>query len=410
MVSGARALLRRTRPYLSTSGTNFALLAIGLASSILASRALGPSARGQYVSWTTWSLTVGVLCTLGAPQAIVTLPGSAHAVTLRSVAPAIGSMLCLASVSTAVVLLVLGAPPEAVVAGTLFSAASAFSGIQIAFQQRRGRMAIGFNAVRVAPQVALLISVTVLALGDSRDPATWMLVVAASQLTAAFLVQAAVIKLEVVAIDSAEESGRHSRSLLRRSLRLAPINGISQLQYRADLLAVSAFCASETTGVYAVASAAQSAVFSVGQSGGMVLFGRRERQGTRSALAWVALVSGSTAGVFWLAAPYVIPALYGRAFAGAVDPVRLLALAAVPQAIDYLLSHRAMALSRTLSMSVVKTLGTALAVGGILLVSDSSNAATLAAAIVLGVYTLVVGVTVLGTLMTRKRDARSRNA
>jgi O-antigen/teichoic acid export membrane protein len=65
----------------------------------------------------------------------------------------------------------------------------------------------------------------------------------------------------------------------------------------------------------------------------------RARRLVRSTILWLAVVGGGFAVAIWLAAPWLMPRLYGADFSGSVDVVRILALSIVPAYVNYVLTH-----------------------------------------------------------------------
>src|SRR5262249_21288164 len=59
------------RGILGTAGTNVLLAMIGLATSILAARLLGPAGRGELAAIQTWPAVVATVALLGLPDAVV---------------------------------------------------------------------------------------------------------------------------------------------------------------------------------------------------------------------------------------------------------------------------------------------------------------------------------------------------
>jgi len=385
------------RGFLPTATTNGLILVLAVGSSVIASRALGPHGRGEFVAWQVWASTVGILVTTGVPQAVVTLPGDRHALGLRSVALAALGLCVAAAIGGALALLLIHAPTFATGAGALAAAASAFSGIQIGFQQRRGNMVGGFNLARLAPPVAAFAASALVALSRTQNPTTWFAVTATLQVNA-------IILSGVLLRERRTTERRRSRELLMGAIKLAPVNAVTQVQYRADSLIVAALFPASSVGYYAVASAAGSAVLSIGQAGGMVRFGRRSRGTVAESRApfLATLVLALLAAVF---ARPIVALLYGSAFLPAVAAVRLLAFVGFFQSIDYYVVHVAMLHGRTALMVVLKTLY--VAVVGLLLVGVAkTDADIMHVGMVVLAASMVVSAVMVAFLVSSRGGAR----
>jgi O-antigen/teichoic acid export membrane protein len=65
----------------------------------------------------------------------------------------------------------------------------------------------------------------------------------------------------------------------------------------------------------------------------------RAGQLVRASLLWLVMAGAALAAAIWIAAPWLMPHLYGGDFSGAVRVVRILALSIVPAYVNYVLTH-----------------------------------------------------------------------
>lgn len=371
--------------------TNILMVGLGALTSILLSRGLGPSARGEYVSWQVWCTTVATMGSLGLPQGIVTLAQLPRRLTLRAMAPAVGLSLALSWVASAVALVMLGAPVLAMVAGLFLAAATVLTGVLAAAAQRAESLGAEFNLIRVGPLVAGIIGAVVSLWVFGHDAAAVFASTSGAQLAFALGMGIALSRRHAGA------TAQPWRPLVRESLGMTPISWVSLLQYRADLLVVSALYPSAATAFYAIGSSSQSAVFAAGQSTGMQWFARGRTMSLKSAIPGTIGICAIAALPFVVFAPGLVDLLYGRSFEAAAGPMVFLTIGAVPQALDYLFTHAAM-FRRTHGQAVgVKILGLGLLSGAVVLawhlglsVTGAAVLATLATVIAVGPLVLTL--------------------
>lgn len=351
---------RPRRETLYISGANVVVVGLGALTSILVARALGPEGRGDYVTWQVWSLTLASIGSLGLPQAVVTLQLLPKRVTPRAIAPAVLSSVLLGTAAALLALVVLKAPHAALLAGGLLATSTSLNGVLAGLAQRAGALGAEFNLIRLGPPIAGFAAVVFNLSTLSPNPATLLASVGGAQ--CAF----AVLMIAVVEYRYRRVPRQPWRLLLRESLAMAPIAWVTLLQYRADLLLVSLLFSSSSTAFYAIGASSQAAVFAAGQSTGMQWFGRGRTMSVRGALRSTVLICGVAALPFVLFPGPLVRLLYGEGFAPAAGPTAILALGALPQSFDYLLTHAAMIRRRHSFAVGIKFLTLGLLAGAVL--------------------------------------------
>lgn len=386
---------RRGAGLLAVGLGNVAILVLGLVSGVIGSRVLGPELRGEFVAAQTWAGTAAVLLTLGVGQAVVTYRGEDRQLTgplLLQVAGTLifGIVLFVALSASGQQRWLTGA---GIVGGAALMAGGLASSTSAGYSQRLGRMTGAFQRVRLLPQAVVGVAIVVVWQSGSRDPNYWLLAVGLAGFVPAVL-------LLVTLLGGPRAVRRVGRlrppSELVRGAGSAFVIVIgSQLIYRLDSLLVAVYLPSYKVALYAVAVSAAGACAAVGQAVGMLTFSRMRgmddprkqraiiRRSIGQALAVTAAVSAPLAAV----APWAIRIVYGSAFVPASGATRLLVLAAIPLAADYLLVHALLSLSASRGAFRVQLLAVVLTVG-LLAAAISNGSLALVAVVSAGIYTL----------------------
>jgi O-antigen/teichoic acid export membrane protein len=312
--------------------TNVALLAAGVASSVIASRALGPAGRGEYVSWQAWGAAGGILALGGVPQALV-LERHRRRFSRAEIALILAAT-CACALPVIIVATIALRPGVAATVGlALVIVATQMGALSVAQAQHLGRMVTEFNLARLIPTLALFGALLALFVGDSSSSTAWLLTIAVAQtgFTTVWLVHHT-------------RRGRERGDiggLLRRAFVIAPANWLTLLQYRLDVLAVAVLYPPSIVSYYAIGVAAQSAVLAVGQSTGMHWFTGQPGTLRRlwSELVFTAVIALAVAVPLAASATGWIGAAYGAPFTPAAPLVAILCLVGVAQSMDYLLTH-----------------------------------------------------------------------
>lgn len=318
--------------------TNLLMLASGIISSVLVSRFLGASGRGDYVTWNILAATVSTLALLGLPQVLVLDTWTPGRHRLQELGLPLAITIGLSSMAIVSIGVVVGLSWAAGIGMMLVAIATQSGAVGAAEAQRMGSMISEFNLVRSLPLVSGLLALCVLALSTNRSAATWLVVVAAFQ----------VVPL-IIWLATTTNRQRKTRAPIRptldSTLRLAPGNWTTTLQYRVDILAIAIIYPARVVGIYAVGAAAQAAVLATAQATGMMWFSRRadtrenrSRQlgGQLRSTLFLALLAAVVLGG---SAPWWVSAAYGSDFEQAVPLVVVLCVVGVIQSMDYLLAH-----------------------------------------------------------------------
>lgn len=356
-----RGGVTRRFEWMAIGSTNIVIVGLGALTSIVLSRSLGPSARGEYVSWQVWVTTAATMATLGLPQGIVTLPSLPRRVTLGAIRPALGLSLGLGLTTSTIALVLLGAPPVAMLAGLFQAAVTVLTGVLAAAAQRAGSLGAEFNLIRVGPLVAGIAGALVALWIFGKNASEVFLLTSGAQLLFVTVTGLTLARLHP------NTPAQPWRPLVRESVRMTPISWVSLLQYRADLLMVSILFPSAATAFYAIGSSSQSAVFAAGQSTGMQWFAHGRTMSLKRAVAGTVLICTIAALPFIAFSPWLVDLLYGPSFRAAAPPMVFLTIAALPQALDYLFTHAAMFRRTHTQAFGVKVLALGLLAGSIAL-------------------------------------------
>lgn len=375
------------RQKLVVVASNLVVVALGLGTSVISSRHLNPAGRGQLVSWQSWATTLTTLSALGYPQLLVTDKLLPRRLGLRDIRWEVSGVSCIAILVAIWATALLGGPPIALVGAACMALSGMLNALQIALAQRSGAMGLEFNLLRLAPPIAGLAACVVL-LGISRSgPSVWFTCIGVAQLVA---VLTCWLWLRMPRVNVC---GARRRWL--STLALLPISWITLLQYRADLLLVTLLFPKDIVAFYSIGTAAQSAAFAAGQSGGMLWFGRQRNGSVRSALLSTAATSASVSALVILTSWILVPTIYGQSFAPAIPVVIVLSGISVPLSMDYLLTHIAMKDGTHQRTLLVKASGLLLLTLSMLGAQRVSHTAVTAAIVAM----LATVVTLCGTAM-----------
>jgi O-antigen/teichoic acid export membrane protein len=379
----------------AVGGGNVAGLMLGLVSGAIASRVLGPTLRGELVIVQTWAGTAGVLLTLGVTQAVVIYTGSdsdlPRPLLLQAVvalALGFGLFLVLAWSGTQPWLSSIG-----ILGGAALTAGMLMSSNAAGLAQRQGLMRREFQYVRLIPQVIGVLAIIWLWQAGNRDTNIWLLA-----LGLAVLVPSSFMMISLLggwhALKMAHNWTPPQRLVRQAGSAFLLVVGSSVI-YRIDGLFVAVWMPSEKVALYAVAVAAAGVSTVIGQAVGMLVFsqlrgeaeGKHQRtvicRGTASALAATSAVAIPLIAI----APRAIQFVYGLGFVPAAGATRVLVLASIPLAADYLLVHALLSMGagrRAFRIQVLAGLFTAV----LLAAAIPTGRLVLVASVSVGVYSV----------------------
>lgn len=164
--------------------------------------------------------------------------------------------------------------------------------------------------------------------------------------TARSVIAVSIIGKDVV-LQATEPKSGGTKELLRKGVGLMGMNLGQSITYRLDQYLLAALADTRAVGMYAVATTPASLIQVVSNSVGQVAFrdAAQNQLGRKKLLTFVMGAAGVTAAytaVMYVAAPWLIPLVFGEEYASAVDIVRVLALAEVALS-PYLVLSRAVA-------------------------------------------------------------------
>ncbi len=366
-LAGAVRWLAGDRHVVLTMGTNLFVMACAIGPAILAARALGPAGRGELAAALVWSSLLGVIAQLGLPQAL-----TFFSATRRIAAEELISDAVVASVVQG---LVVGAATMALLPWLTRDRPELVASLRVvvflvplvlvttyaaAILQGAGRF-VAWNAARLLSALAYP---TALGLaiwsGTTSVPRILVYVVVASAASAI-----------VVLLMFAKVAGRPLavrttaiRDLLAYGLRAYWGNLAWMANTRLDQFVLSLTLPLASLGHYAVAASVSGSLQPVSSAFASVTFAKvpgvapaERRAFIRGRALRATAVAGSIAAVTTMAAPWLIPFVFGQAFTASVIPARILLAGAVLLGLNYVLSDSLRALNKPATVAATETAG-----------------------------------------------------
>jgi O-antigen/teichoic acid export membrane protein len=359
----------------ATFATNVGAAALGLANVLVVARALGPEGRGEVAFLTTVGVLSAGVATLGIEQATANLgvrrelrPTLAGNAAAFATVLGLGAAGVLAGIALLLPATFTDADPE-VLALVLLSIPAVVLGTYLAFLVQADYRFGVFNAAWLVAPVTQVSVNGVLAAGgwltSARAVAAWVL----GQLLATALLAAYVL----FRLDGyARPKGDLAREQLGFGLRSHAGRVLTLGNYRFDQWLLGAIAGTRELGLYSVAVAWAEVLFFLPT---VVAYVQRpdlvrasdEGSAARAAAAALRLalvLTAAAAVVLALAAPLLCTGVFGSAFAGSVDDLRVLAFGAF-------------------GMVALKLLGNALTARGLPLVAAAAVAVAFVVTVVL---------------------------
>jgi O-antigen/teichoic acid export membrane protein len=360
------------RSIATTAASNVASAAAAGVAGIVIARALGPSARGEYAAVLAWFgivLTVGQLGQTAATTFFVAqepLRARDYVATSRTMMAASGAVVLSVGVLAAPLL---ASGSEALLSGyrlMFVTCLASFVGASYTFSLQAVDIS-RWNLVRLAQPVMFLA-----AIGLLHTIGRLSLIAVLTALSATILAQAVVAYL---VCRRQQLSGGQTRSALTAPLARYGLGQLaaalpSVVIARLDLVVLSLVAAPSALGHYAVAASLTTLAVPLVSAVGNVAFPRLAAQGATAASSrrlqrWAVLGSAAV-GVMVIVpltalSPWIVPAVFGEAYRGAVWLVVLLAPGGVFLACgqvcgDLLRGHgRPLAVARVQAMAATLT-------------------------------------------------------
>jgi len=342
---------------LLTTGSNILLALLGVLTGALAARLLGPSGRGQLAAIQMWPNFLAVMGNLGLPEALVYFSARSRAECGRYVGSAV-SLNLLISVAVmaigwvALPILLRAQAPEVVSAARWYLLLLPVQALYLPHHGFRGLSDFtAWNAIRF---LAVFGWLGLLVFGSITG-----------HNTPGFLALAYLAVLAVLAIPMLALARRHIAPpyrpdprqwgpMLRYGLPSVTSGVPRTLNLRLDQMLMAALLPVQTLGLYVVAVTWSNAVGPLPNALANVLFPQTASQRDPNArhqvfatgIRLAVLSSVSVAVLVAIVTPWVIPLLFGAAFAGAVRPALVLVVAAAVDAVNMVLEEGLRGLGR----------------------------------------------------------------
>lgn len=339
----------------TTLGARFAGVPLALVSSIILARSLHPAGKGVYATVTTVGDLSLVLGTLGISTAAVYYLAQPSDAIERTRGTVLGLCLVIGAALTAALL---GAAAIAGLAGHSSGAAWALVAVapvgiislgRAALESffRAGHQIRTINVVAVIGSLAFLTLLAIAALGQGFS-ATAAVALRVGSYAVALVALAVAARIGGLAIPRPRLHGPTVRLLLAYGLPYAAYSIVQNFSNRFDYILLRLFGDASDVGVYSVAVGQGELLWILPTAVGFVLFprvaalvrGDPERGAIETAmlLRWSALLTAAGAFVLALLASPLTRIVYGEAFVGAVEPLRILLVGIVASSFLQVLS------------------------------------------------------------------------
>ena len=367
---------KSARDFASTAASNFSILIFSTVGGVLAARILGPAGRGEFAAAIVWAAILGVVVSLGFPQALTyftarnpRMVGAIFysSITMWLVQSTVGLVVGWVAASE----LLSRYQPAAVDAVRIYLFSIPFSLLtNYLSTMAQGLKRFGlFNTFRIAsgagyPLSLILACVT----GIEKAPAT-LLILLVMQIVIAFAALA-VFFLKV------NPRGRFDKKLSRQIVGYGFKSYWGNLSWlangRLDQFIMSAVIGLDQLGLYAVAVSYATITFPLSGSFAMVLFPNVAASDREHAIEKVKRVikinllsTGGSALFLALACPLILPLLFGADFSNSVKPALILIGGTVLLGSNYVLSDGLRGLGKPLVPSIGEAFGLVVTIVGL---------------------------------------------
>lgn len=364
---------RFRREVFITALASVGVYSLGLLSSPILARALGPSGRGEVAAVLSPAFMIAWLLPFGLPLAaayyVDTVPEGRLISTATVFGLTAGSAACAILWFLAPAYLSNHSDTALVWARILIVLLPLNVGVQTVLEIRRRRSAdVGWNAWRSAPQALPVLLIVILALSDSLTVGTAL---------AAYLIGSLIPLPLLISRIRASHDRRPSLATLRRVMpyawRTAATSSTTSVTARLDQVVLAATVSSGRLGLYVVAVTAASVTNPLTTGLSLALFGhlRDDTSAAQSAarfrrsLSATLALSAAVALLTALLAPPILRIAFGSEFEGATGALRLLLPGAVALNVLNVLGTKLEAEGRPGETSRAAALGAVLTLAGI---------------------------------------------
>lgn len=322
-----------------TGGAALIATGLGAVSSLIIARSLGPAGRGVWGVVSSSAVLTGTALSIGLPAAVAfaaaRLDSERRTALLRAAFMA-AVVLGVAAALGAAVIVVASLPAQAAVVPALAAAIAAAVLIGLVGHQALLTAAAlrWYAAVQIVPGVLMLVAIVALELGDALTVTSVAATSAGSTFAGAVLgwlvVRRGPAAGRLVDRLPAPELYRTLRPWLGFALLTFGTTTLTQVVQRVDLLIVEGYRGAAEAGLYAVAAQVGDLMMVLPVALGFVVF-RRGAQGqgehwadAMRAVRWTIAIGLAAATFVVISADWLVPFLWGDAYRGSIDPVRLL--------------------------------------------------------------------------------------
>lgn len=361
---------KAARDFYLTVGSNIGIVVFSAVGGILAARLLGVSGRGELAAATVWASVLGVVATLGLPQALTYFVAREPA----ELGDIFFTTLVLLSIQSVIILfvgllasevLLTQATPATVTTVRIFLCSIPFSLLTtflstMAQGLKRFRM---FNLFRLSPALCYaVVFIIAYALGLKQAREVVVLLLAFQIVIATAILVTFWIRIR----PRGNFSPRQSRRLLRYGLKSYWGSLAWMGNARLDQFVMTAFLGLRELGQYAVAVSYATALFPISGAFAMVMFPRvassdhfNAKRTIKLALASNLAISCAGALVLGILCPVLLPWLFGTEYQASIYPALVLLGGSILLGCNYVLSDGLRGIGFPLVTSIAELVGIA---------------------------------------------------
>ena len=351
--------------------TNLTVMALGVVPAILAARLLGPTGRGELAAALVWSALLSALAQLGLPQALTFCTATRRFPPEQLLSVSLGILLIqacfLAVIGYEFMWILARFRPDLTrtIGVVVFLVPLLLLSTYVSAILQGLCSFVWWNVTRVVAAFAYPVAILIAAALQTTDVLMilWLIVAATGLSTLA------IVALFVLAVRRPGRiRGDAARSLLLYGLRVHWGNLAWLANTRLDQLVISLVLPMAALGHYAVAASVAAIQIPISAAFASVMFARVARAPAASQFSLIRgglgrslLMTGGAAGVLGMAAPWLVPAVFGVAFTPAVVPAMILLPAGVVLGANYVISDALRGMNHPGRVAVSETAGVCVA-------------------------------------------------